>query len=121
MRRTWNVLVASEWRSHDISVRESNLVPWAGREETLEECDGTVEHDRALTAGLRADSDLLGVGDVARNVRNVRGRAWGEVRGAQLGAQEVEVALWTGKVSPAESSRRARTTPSAVESVSDGA
>ena len=90
---TRNVLVAVQWGNDDSAVSELLTVHGVGREETLKQGDGRIEHSGTLTTGLHSDTNLLKVRELGGDLGDLGVTATGKVRVTEERSQLVGLIL----------------------------
>ena len=90
---TRNVLVAVQWGNDDSAVSELLTVHGVGREETLKQGDGRIEHSGTLTTGLHSDTNLLKVRELGGDLGDLGVTATGKVRVTEERSQLVGLVL----------------------------
>ena len=90
---TGDVLVTVQRGDDDGTVSEFLAVLVGGREETLEQSSGRVEHSSTLTANFYADVNLFEVGEFGGNLGDLSVAAAGEVGITEERSQRVRLEL----------------------------
>jgi len=90
---TWDILVAVQWGNDDSAVSELLAVHGVGREETLKQGDGRIEHSGTLTTGLHSDANLLKVRELGGDLGDLGVTATGKVRVTEERSQLVGLIL----------------------------
>jgi hypothetical protein len=91
--RTGDVLVTAQGSDDDGTVSERLPVLIVGREETLKQSGGGIEHGSTLATGLHADVDLLEVNELGGDLGDLAVAATGEVGITEESSQLVGLIL----------------------------